>query len=236
MEDNKSYFKKIKLNFKYKKSSTRLIIIIFIIIIAALTFLSFKNYVLKEPGANLSKEKADKIQDEEHSAVDFRPDLKKERAEKKLQSSDLELSQKIAVIEELRDPFFPAGSKSSSDSAGAENLIYSESELRPDSEDKKDKNKKDMEKAQADGPAESENSSSKQNSYEIKIPFLLLGIIQAENSAAALFSYQGGVVKKFEGEKLDNFKIDKIKKEMVVLLYGDLKYNQYIWRHDEIEE
>jgi hypothetical protein len=239
MKDKKSYFNKVKLNFKYKKSSTKLIIIIFIIIITALTFLSFKHYVFKEPSSDIregKEEKTDKILDEELSAADLSANFKTETAEKQIQNSDLELPQKIAVIEELRDPFFPTGTKDSADSAEAGSLIYSESELRTDNEVKNDENKEDKEKTQADELDESENSNLKQKIYKIEIPFLLLGIIQAENSAAALFSYKGKVLKKSEGEELDNFKIDKIKKEMVVLVYDDFKYNQYIWRHDQIEE
>lgn len=266
MEDNKSDFNKLKLKFYEMKRSTKIIIIIFIIVISSLTFLIFKNHIFKEQNSYLAEDNA-QVLDEDLTAAESAADLRKEITEQQMKSSDLDLSEKIAAIEEIRDPFFPSQSKGDHSSAGEGSLIYSESELKVNNEDKnyendnnkeennikeiyhlkksgeagdreseKDENSRDSEKAQAAAQNESESSNPEKRIVEIEIPFSLLGIITDKSSAAALFSYNGKVIKKSEGGNIENFQIEKIKKEVVVLAYDDFKYNQYIWRHDEIEE
>jgi hypothetical protein len=260
MEDNKSGFNKLKLKFYDMKRAAKIIIIILIIIISSLTFLILKNYIFKENASYLGEEN-NQVIDKEITAAE----LRKEIAEQQMKSSDLDLSEKIVTIEEIRDPFFPSQNRGKQNLAEEEALIYSENELKAVNEvnhkefykDENDieaiyqekssreaevsgledhNNSKDDEKAHPALQNESTKINLKRKIIEIEIPFSLLGIIKNKNTSAALLAYQGKVIKKSEGENIENFQIEKIKKEMIVLAYDDFKYNQYIWRHDEIEE
>lgn len=235
MEDNKSGFNKLKLKFYDMKRAAKIMIIILIIIISSLTFLILKNYIFKGHASYLGEEN-NKILDKKITAAESAAELRKEIAEKQMKSSDLDLFEKIVTIEEIRDPFFSSQNREKQNLAEEEALIYSENELKAGNEVNHKEFYKDDEK---DHPAlrnESTKINLKRKIIEIEIPFSLLGIIKNKNTSAALLSYQGKVIKKSEGENIENFQIEKIKKEMIVLAYDDFKYNQYIWRHDEIED
>jgi outer membrane biosynthesis protein TonB len=260
MEDKKNAFNQLKLKFYKMKRSTKIIIIIFFIIISSLTFLILKNYIFKEE-KNYLKEKDTQVLDGELTAAESAAELRKEIREKQIKNSESDLSEKIMKIEELRDPFFPSKNGEKENSPEKAALIYSESELKADNKESNKKendvkeiyrekngreteesgvenenNSKNNQKNDTAAEAESLNGDLKRKIIEIEIPFSLLGIIKDNNTAAALFSYNGKVIKKSEGENIENFKIEKINKEMIVLAYDNFKYNQYIWRHDEIEE
>lgn len=272
MKDYNSIFVKLKSNFRRIKRSVKLLIFFLAVIILTLTVLSLKNYLFTETDNYLNEADADQLVEEEIPDINLSTEINKKIDTEQPKSSDLNLTEKIAAVEEIRDPFFPARNRVNQDSISEEELIYSEAELKADLESNstaaaeqysrdvelydeelhiEEKNKGGQNEPagvkegnnisaadEQDKNAEEIKSQDDLNTevIEVKIPFSLLGIIRDRNFSAALFSLNGRVIKKREGESIENFSIEKIGEEMVVLNYHDYKYKQYIWRHDNIEE
>ena len=82
----------------------------------------------------------------------------------------------------------------------------------------------------------SETKKSQLKIRQVEIPFSLIGIIKSDNSSTALFSYKNSVIEKCEGQEIEGFIINEIKRDSVLFSYSSFSYRQFIWRHDKIEK
>jgi len=82
---------------------------------------------------------------------------------------------------------------------------------------------------------DSEEKKQKEQLQKIKLPFKLLGIIKNENSASALFLYQGKNILKQEKDKIDIFKIEAIKKQEITISYQNETIKISLWK-EEVNE
>jgi len=163
----------------------------------------------------------------------------KEKAEKKEIKS-------IALISEIKDPFAisaQAETKAAKIELNSKNqqrkeLIFLEKNIIAEKIKFKDKSAAELfqnDKKNDSVKLDSEEKKQKEQLQKIKLPFKLLGIIKNENSASALFLYQGKNILKQEKDKIDIFKIEAIKKQEITISYQNETIKISLWK-EEVNE
>lgn len=218
--------------------------IILIVLTVILLVILVSNYIKTADHSLLELFNKDKSSAEELLFNEKENEIQSQEIENRAENEEIE---SIALISEIKDPFAAAAQAEMStdqidlnakNQQGKE-LIFLENNII--AEELKLKNKSAAELFQKENEIDSEKIDSAEKKPEeflekIKLPFELLGIIKNQNSASALFLYQGENILKQEKDNIDIFKIESIKKQEIIISYQNERLKINLWKEEENEK
>lgn len=206
--------KKLKIN----KKIILIILTLILIISISFNYIRLKgkrtNDLLETESENhfVEKSKRQKV-----SATNLK--IKSENLEVKNNSKSEVPVEKLATIEEIKNPFkidkkFASQSLDKTNKNNSDELVSLEKNI--------------IQKVKNDKLNESNDLSLKMKKKP-NLDFKLIGIIKNKKQAAALFLYQGQTILKKEEEEIGSFQIKNINKKEVILNYHEQEIKLNLW-------